>query len=162
MTMKAVRAIAIVFATALGAGFSPVAPGTCGTAAAVPLFYTLAHLPPCLYLVVLAALTAAGTWAAKITGDAWGEVDDQRIVIDEVAGYLVTMAVSRPTVHALIAGFVLFRLFDILKPWPAGWADKKVKNAFGVMLDDLFAGCYGLASMVVLGIIWPHLFPLIF
>lgn len=160
--MNPVRVIAIAIATALGAGFSPVAPGTCGTAAAVPLFWALSHLPVWLYLVTVGGLVAAGTFAAAIAGDAWREVDDQRIVIDEVAGYLVTMAVSRPTVHALVAGFVLFRLFDILKPWPAGWADKKVKNAFGVMLDDLFAGAYALAFMVVLGIISPNLFPLIF
>ena len=160
--MNLARTTAIALATALGVGFSPIAPGTCGTIVAIPLYVALSNLPLWLYLVTLAGVIAAGTWAARITGDAYGEVDHQRIVIDEVAGYLVTMALVRPTAYSLGAGFVAFRLFDILKPWPVGWADRTVKNAFGVMLDDLFAGVYGLTCMVVLGLVFPQWFQLIF
>ena len=156
--MSFARTTGIALGTALGAGFSPVAPGTCGTIVAVPLYYALSGFPLWLYLITLAGLTAAGTWAAKITGDAYGEVDHQRIVIDEVAGYLVTMTLNRPTPATMAAGFVLFRLFDIVKPWPVGWADRKVVNAFGVMLDDLLAGACALAILQVLKVALPAYF----
>jgi phosphatidylglycerophosphatase A len=141
--MNAIRSIAVAFATGLGAGLSPVAPGTCGTLLAVPLFRLLSSMPPWMYGVTLCGITALGTWSAGIAGRVWNKTDDQRIVIDEVAGYLLTMALTTPTWPHLAAGFALFRFFDILKPWPVGWADKTVKNAFGVMLDDLLAGVYG-------------------
>ena len=156
--MRVIRATGIVIGTALGAGFSPVAPGTCGTLVAIPLWWALTGLPLWLYLVALAGIFAAGTWAARVTGEAYGEIDHQRIVIDEVAGYLVTMALARPTIHALAAGFVLFRTFDIAKPWPVGWADRNVKNSLGVMLDDLLAGAYALAIMSCLRVLAPSYF----
>lgn len=152
------RAIAIAIATALGVGYAPAAPGTCGTILAVPLFVWLSPMPPWLYLVTVAGVVAMGTWAAGVAGQAFGEVDHKRIVIDEVAGYLVTMALTRPTVNAVIAGFVLFRTFDILKPWPVGWVDRKVKNAAGVMLDDILAGLYGLAVLSALKVFLPSFF----
>jgi len=145
-----VKKIAIVFATGLGAGFSPVGPGTCGTIVAIPLFLALSHFDLWLYIVTIAGLIAIGTWAAKITGDQYGEIDCQKIVIDEIAGYLITMTATNPTIWTVLAGFVLFRFFDILKPFPVGYADKNVKNAFGVMLDDILAGLYALACMKII------------
>ena len=71
-------------------------------------------------------------------------------MIDEVAGYLITMFASSPTLAGMLTGFVLFRFFDIVKPFPVDWADKKVNNAFGVMLDDILAGIYGFGVLNVL------------
>jgi phosphatidylglycerophosphatase A len=145
--MKVLEKAAVAIATGLGTGYSPYAPGTCGTLAAIPLYLALSQASPWIYMIFAAALAAAGTWAAGVAGKKWGAVDDQRIVIDEVAGFLVTMAFTKPSLVAVLVGFVLFRLFDISKPFPVSWADGKVKNAFGVMLDDLLAGLYGLAAM---------------
>jgi phosphatidylglycerophosphatase A len=148
--MSAIRKFAVLIATGLGSGFSPYAPGTCGTLVAIPLFLALSQMPWWLYAVTAAGICALGTWSARIAGDGWGETDDQRIVIDEVAGYLITMAFTKPSISTVIAGFVLFRLFDITKPFPVGYVDRNVKTAFGVMLDDILAGFYGFAAMQLL------------
>jgi phosphatidylglycerophosphatase A len=110
----------------------------------------MADLPLWLYGVIVCLVVAVGTWAASVTGSIYGEVDNQRIVIDEVAGYLITMIASRPTLTGMLTGFVLFRFFDIVKPFPVDWADQKVKNAFGVMLDDILAGAYGLGALTLI------------
>jgi phosphatidylglycerophosphatase A len=130
-------------ATALGAGLSPVAPGTMGTLVAIPLAWGLAHLGGHLaFIAGLVAVTAAGTWAAGRFCTAAGCHDDQRIVIDEVAGYFVTLLlVPRGPVELALA-FGLFRLFDIWKPPPVRQVDRVVKGGFGVMADDLAAGAY--------------------
>lgn len=147
------RALAFAIATALGAGFVPRAPGTCGTAVAVLLFWPLAGLPWWAYSLALAAITLIGIWAASEVGRASGKEDDQRIVIDEVAGYLVTMAGSAFHWPEAVAGFVLFRLFDIWKPPPVRWADERVPGSLGVMLDDLLAGIYALAALTALRLV---------
>ncbi|MFA6034003.1 MAG: phosphatidylglycerophosphatase A [Myxococcota bacterium] len=148
--MKPVQSVAITLATWFGAGFSPKAPGTCGTALAIPFYLLIAGFPWWLYAVTVVGLTAVGTWAAKITGDRYGEVDCQKIVIDEVVGYLITMSLVAPSAWTVIGGFFLFRLFDITKPFPVGYVDRNVKNAFGVMLDDILAGVYACASLYLL------------
>ncbi len=133
---------ATLVATALGAGFSPVAPGTAGTAVAVPLAWALARLPGWVFFAAIAAVTVIGTWAASAFCRATGTHDDQRIVIDEVAGYLLTLApVGKSWAHLALA-FVLFRLFDIWKPPPVRWIDDHVAGGFGVIADDLAAGVY--------------------
>lgn len=152
---KIIQMGALTIATALGVGFSPVAPGTCGTAVGLLLFWSLSDLPVWLYAAIVCLVVAVGTWAASITGKIYGEVDNQRIVIDEVAGYLITMIASRPTVTEMLIGFVLFRFFDIVKPFPVDWADQKVKNAFGVMLDDILAGVYGWGVLTLFRMLVP-------
>jgi phosphatidylglycerophosphatase A len=149
--MEPVKKIGLVLATWFGCGLSPKAPGTVGTLGAIP-FYLLvsAGQPVWLQLVTAAGIVAIGTWAAGIAGEHWREIDCQKIVIDEVAGYLLTMAFVAPTINNVIAGFLLFRLFDISKIFPVGYADRNVKNAFGVMLDDLLAGCYSAAALYLL------------
>jgi phosphatidylglycerophosphatase A len=156
--MKATQTVAVTIATALGAGYVPLAPGTCGTVVGLFLFWGLSDLPLWLYVVIVCFVVAVGTWAASVTGKMYGDVDHQRIVIDEVAGYLITMFASRPTLTVMLTGFVLFRFFDIVKPFPVGWADQKVKNAFGVMLDDILAGIYGFGALSLFQILvkmWP-------
>ena len=127
-----------------GSGLSPVAPGTMGSLLAFPLYYaiTLAHLTPFWLLMVLLAAQIAGVWVCDVTGRALGEADYGGIVWDEIAACWLILA-SIPQQWAWwLAAFVLFRLFDIWKPWPIRQADRHVKRGLGVMLDDVLAAVY--------------------
>lgn len=135
-------------ATALGAGFSPYAPGTCGTLAAVPLAYGLMGLGRAWLAGGTALLTLGGIWAAGRFCEATGCHDNQRIVIDEVAGYLLSLALVPRSAINLLAAFGLFRLLDIWKPWPIRVIDRRVGGGLGVMADDLAAGA--LAAVILL------------
>lgn len=130
-----------------GLGYIPFAPGTFGTLAGIPLFWLLAPLPPWLYAVTWFGLLAIACWAADYAGKYYGVVDDGRIVVDELVGYLVTVAFIPFTwTHALL-GFFFFRLFDIAKPPPVSWIDERMKNGVGVVLDDVMAGLYAAAAL---------------
>ncbi len=122
-------------------GFSPVAPGTVGTLGAIPLYLALSRVGPGAYVAFTAALVARGSYAAERAGRYWGVADASPIVIDEVAGYLVALALVPFSWQAVAAAFVLFRIFDVLKPWPASAFDR-VKNGFGVVMDDVAAGIW--------------------
>jgi len=125
----------------LGAGLAPRAPGTFGTLAAVPLYLVLdALLPIWAYLGVTAALFAVGVWACGRTAADLGGEDPSAVVWDEVVGFLVTMTAAPPGWPWILAGFVLFRVIDIAKPWPVGWLDRQIAGGLGIMLDDLAAG----------------------
>jgi phosphatidylglycerophosphatase A len=139
----------VLFAAFGPCGFSPFAPGTAGTLGAVPLYMALSLLPWPAYLLVTAALLLLGIVAAGRAGRYWGVVDASPIVIDEVVGYLVTMALVPFSWPAAAAGFVLFRLFDIWKPWPVSALDR-LKSGLGVMLDDVGAGVYGWVCLQLL------------
>jgi len=143
--------IALVLASNFGLGYAPVAPGTFGSLAGIPAFYLLAGLSPVGYAAVWGVLLLLGFWAAEAAGRIYGVVDDRRIVIDELLGYLVTVAWLPFTWHSALIGFVCFRLFDILKPPPVGWIDRRVKNGVGVVLDDVAAGVY--AALLLRGIL---------
>jgi phosphatidylglycerophosphatase A len=146
-----VNAVAKAIATAMGAGYSPLAPGTCGTLVTVPLAWALSGLPLWQYAVVVLAVIGIGIWAAGHADGAWGTHDSGRIVIDEVAGYLVTVAlVDRAHWAALAVGFVVFRALDILKPPPIRWLDQNLPGGFGVVIDDVAAGVLGLVILVAL------------
>jgi phosphatidylglycerophosphatase A len=127
-------------------GYAPVAPGTFGTLGAIPAYWALHHVSPPLYLLTLVALIAVASYAAARAGRYWQVADASPIVIDEVAGYLVTVALVPFSWPAAILGFVLFRIFDVLKPWPASAFDR-VKNGFGVVMDDVAAGVYAWACL---------------
>src|SRR5207244_2282972 len=132
-------------------GYSPIAPGTCGTAVAVPLAWALASLPLWQFAVVVVVITAVAIWAADRADRAWGTHDSQRIVVDEVAGYLVTMAlVPRDHWAPVVCGFIAFRFFDIVKPPPVRWLDENLPGGWGVVLDDIAAGVMGMVTMVAL------------
>jgi phosphatidylglycerophosphatase A len=148
---QTLNSLSKVIATALGAGYTPVAPGTCGTAVAVPLAFALASLPAWQFALVTLAITAVAIWASDRADRAWGTHDSGRIVIDEVAGYLATMAlVDRGHWIPLVVGFVVFRVLDIVKPPPVRWLDENLPGGWGVVLDDLAAGVIGMAVMVAL------------
>ncbi len=131
-------------------GYVPVAPGTAGTLGAIPLFWALRGLPLGLYFLTVVAFIALSTFAASIAGRYWKVVDASPIVIDEVAGYLVTMALVPWSWGTAIAGFLLFRLFDVVKPWPASYFDGRVKSGFGVVMDDVAAGVWAWAALELL------------
>jgi phosphatidylglycerophosphatase A len=144
-------------ATAGGAGFAPVAPGTAGTLVAVPLAWALAGLSLPVYAAVTAGVTLLAIACAGIADRSWGTHDSGRIVIDEVAGYLVTMAlVPRDRLLPLAAGFLLFRLLDITKPPPARWIDRRLPGGAGVVLDDVTVGVYGAALLWLGWRLVPH------
>ena len=140
------RRFVIVTATWGGTGFSPFASGTVGTAAAIPFYLLLARLPLPLYLLSTAAFTLFACWAAGQAERVFSEHDSGKIVIDEVAGYLVTMTAVPLSFRAVLVGFFMFRLFDITKPQPARWFDRSLKNGYGVVLDDVAAGGYACAA----------------
>jgi len=122
-------------------GWSPVAPGTVGTLGAIPLFWALRQLPLWAYLAGTVALFLVAVPAATRAGAHWKVADASPIVIDEVVGYLVAMAFFPWSWGTAIAGFLLFRIFDVMKPWPASALDR-VKTGLGVVLDDVAAGAY--------------------
>lgn len=136
------RRFIIVAATWFGTGFSPFASGTVGTLGAIPLYLALARLPLPLYLLSTVAFTLFACWVSGHAEQLFGEKDSGKIVIDEVAGYLVTMIAVPLSWQSVLAGFLLFRLFDIVKPQPARWFDQSLKNGYGVVLDDVAAGVY--------------------
>ncbi len=149
--------LAVAIATAFGAGHGPIAPGTWGSAAALPLFALLAALPPGLYTVLTVAVLTVGVWAADRAERVFGKKDDGRIVIDEVAGQLVTLAPLLALrgrdldpvswLAWVVTGFVVFRLLDIWKPGPARWAERSFPGGAGVVLDDVVAGLLGAVLM---------------
>jgi phosphatidylglycerophosphatase A len=135
------RAVIICIAEDAYAGRSPIAPGTAGTIVGVFLYLLLNGLPLPWYLAACSITFGIGIWAAGEAEKLLGKKDAQSIVIDEIAGYLISMAMVPSGWGAVVAGFFLFRLFDIVKPWPL----KKLQDfdgGLGVMLDDLGAGVY--------------------
>jgi phosphatidylglycerophosphatase A len=124
----------------LGSGLAPKAPGTWGTLAAVPLYLLMSPLPIGVYLAVVAALFALGIWVCGETARDLGLDDPSAIVWDEWVGLLVTLALAPDGWGWLLVGFGLFRLFDIVKPWPIRFLDRSVHGGLGIMIDDLVAG----------------------
>lgn len=137
-------------ALGFGSGLAPVAPGTFGTLAAVPLYLLLQPLPTHYYIAILVVTFLLGVWLCDVTARQLGVHDHPGIVWDEFVGYWVTMLLAPSGWIWIAAGFVLFRLFDILKPWPIRWIDQRLGGGFGIMLDDLLAGIYGLAVLQLL------------
>ena len=139
---------AALLATWFGTGFLPVVPGTCASMAALPCAALLVWLGgPTLLLAVGAALFVVGMWAADAYMAAVKIHDPAAIVIDEVVGQWVAVALLPldPVVYAL--GFVLFRVLDVVKPWPANFIDRAVTGGLGVMLDDVVAGAYAAGAL---------------
>ncbi len=133
-----------------GSGLAPVAPGTMGTLAALPLYCLLSVLPLWAYTLLVLAAFVVGVYVCGITSKRLGVPDYGGIVWDEFVGLWITLAAVPLHWKTLLAGFALFRLFDILKPWPIGWLDKKVHGGLGIMLDDALAGLYAWGLLQIL------------
>ena len=125
-----------------GSGLAPKAPGTAGTLVALLLWPMLATMPLTIYLSIVAVAAIGGFYLCGKTASDLGVHDHQGIVWDEIAGFWLAMTAVPVTWTWMVAGFVLFRLFDIWKPWPIGWLDKQVGGGVGIMLDDLVAGLF--------------------
>ncbi len=149
--MSAKIKTAFVLGTWFGSGKSPVAPGTFGSLAALPFAWGIMFSGNPLSLLGAAAVVFfIGVYSADIVMRETQTEDPGQIVIDEVVGqWLALLATPLDPIGYLLA-FLLFRLFDILKPWPACWADSKLHSAVGVMLDDVFAGLYALLCTVLI------------
>lgn len=126
----------------LGSGAAPVAPGTFGTLAAIPLYLLLLQLPLTYYLLALILAFAAGIWLCERTTRDLGVHDHGGIVWDEFVGFWITMVAAPPGGWWIVLGFVLFRLFDIVKPFPISYLDRHIKGGLGVMVDDAVAGTF--------------------
>lgn len=136
--------------TVLGLGYSPIAPGTFGALAGVILLGIFYHFNIPLSLGLLLALiiitSLVGIWSTDKVIPDWGD-DPSRVVVDELAGYLITMLFVPLNWTTILIGFALFRFFDILKPLGIRWIDQNVKGGTGVMLDDILAGIYACLAL---------------
>ena len=135
------RRLGLALATVGGAGLLPFAPGTVGSAVGVVIYLLTRSWPMSWQLGLLLAVTVAGVWAANEAAIHFSTEDPGPVVIDEVAGQLVTYVALSTGLGGVVAGFVLFRIFDIVKPWPAGRFER-LPGGIGIMADDLMAGVY--------------------
>jgi phosphatidylglycerophosphatase A len=136
------------------AGLSKRAPGTIGSMVSLFLWAPLLFwgTPWGIRIISTFLLFCLGLWAIKKSSSQFKGNDPQSIVIDEAVGMGITLSLCLPTWWNLLLAFALFRFFDVLKPWPVSWADRKIKGSLGIMLDDIFAGIY---ALIVLSI-WEH------
>jgi phosphatidylglycerophosphatase A len=140
-----------LIATWFGAGLLPLAPGTWGSLVALPFAWGIELLGGALGLVIAASvLFFAGWWAAERVTRASGVADDARVVVDEVAGLWLTLAAAPFNLPDSLLAFLLFRVFDIVKPWPVSWADRNIAGGLGVMADDILAAGYAGATLLLL------------
>jgi phosphatidylglycerophosphatase A len=140
-----VRQIIIFLATGAWSGYAPVAPGTAGSVVGLILACLVAPIwrrSPAAFLMLFVIVFIAACWIADEAEKLFGEQDSSRIVIDEVLGMIATMFLNPIGWISLAAGFALFRIFDIIKPFPAGYLDRHLHGGGGVMLDDIAAGIY--------------------
>ena len=134
-------------ALGFGSGLMPKAPGTFGTLAAVPLFLLISVLSPINYALFVILVCIVGIYLCGKTATDVGVHDHGAIVWDEFAGFFITMFMIPVSWQSILAGFILFRFFDIFKPWPISIADKKLTGGFGIMFDDVLAGVFALILM---------------
>lgn len=136
---------AFVLGTWFGSGKAPVASGTFGSFAALPFAYAIMYFGGWQYLLAASVVVYfIGVWCADVVMRETGIEDPGLIVIDEVVGQWLSLLTMPLSLTGYLIAFFFFRFFDILKPWPACWADSKLHSATGVMLDDVFAGIYAL------------------
>ena len=134
-------------ALGFGSGLAPKAPGTFGTLAAIPIFLFLTLLEPFTYFLVVALMSVAGIYICGKAAEAVNVHDHPAIVWDEFVGYFITMFMVPLSWQSVLVGFILFRFFDILKPWPISFIDKKMTGGLGIMFDDILAGAFALVIM---------------
>lgn len=136
------------FALGGGLGLAPKAPGTFGTLLGIPLLFLMPQ-NLAAYLVVVLVLFAFGVWCCHVCARELGVHDHPGIVWDEVVGYLITMVMLPRTALWVLAGFVVFRIFDIVKPWPISWVDRQVHGGLGIMLDDVLAAVFSVLLLQI-------------
>ena len=145
---KAASRVAWAIATWFGCGLVPKAPGTAGTLGAIPLYWLALHGGRVGVAAAAAIVTLVGVWAASVVARELDKKDPQLVVVDEVAGFLVTMLpVTVPSWRTVAIGFVLFRLLDVVKPWPVRRLEH-LPGGWGIVLDDVAAGALGALIMI--------------
>ncbi|MHC5225640.1 phosphatidylglycerophosphatase A family protein [Ignatzschineria sp. LJL83] len=145
-------------ASGFGSGLSPVAPGTMGTLMALPFWFLFAnYLPLWAYILIIIVSTILGIVICQKASDELGVHDHGGIVWDEFVGLWITLLFAPVSWTSAILGFLIFRFFDVLKPWPIKVADQKVSGGFGIMIDDIIAGIF---SLIVLQAILRWVLPL--
>jgi len=140
----------VFIAMGLGSGLFPWAPGTAGTLLTVPLVWFLQQQSVLIYAMVTLFVLLTGSWVCGYAAKKLQVYDHSGIVYDEVAGFLITMFMMPHGAYWLLAGFILFRFFDAVKPWPISWFDKNIHGGFGIMLDDVIAGVFSLFCLLLL------------
>jgi phosphatidylglycerophosphatase A len=133
-----------------GAGLAPKAPGTFGTLVALPIYWLIQNWSLTAYVALILVMFIAGIWLCQKASDWLKQDDASGIVWDEIVGYLVAMTLAPSGWQWMLVGFVLFRFFDILKPWPVSLADRKLHGGLGVMLDDVVAGLYAAIFLLII------------
>lgn len=136
-----------LLAFGFGSGCSPFAPGTMGTLMAVLFYLPLSLLDVSYYAIAVVIISLVGIWICDVAANDLKVHDHPGIVWDEFAGFFITMFAAPSGWLWIVVGFILFRLFDILKPWPISWLDSKVKGGFGIMIDDIIAGIFAWACL---------------
>lgn len=131
-----------LFAFGFGSGLAPKAPGTFGTLAAVPIYWLIQDLSVPLYVLWLLITFALGVYWCHRSSRALGVHDHGGIVWDEMVGYWLTLFLAPAGWVWMVVGFILFRFFDVLKPWPISWLDRHVEGGLGIMVDDVLAAVY--------------------
>jgi len=138
-----------------GSGLAPKAPGTFGTLAAIPIYLLMQNLPLISYISLTIMAFIIGIWICQQSAD-WLQKDDPSAVVwDEVVGFLITMIAAPEGWQWIVLGFVFFRFFDILKPWPINLADKAIHGGLGIMVDDVIAGLFALVCVQWVYLVLP-------
>lgn len=150
------RRFIMILATACCAGKVPYAPGTAGTVVGLILYFLIGGLSAPVYLVTVIAFIFLAAWVSTGAQEIFGVQDPSEIVIDEVVGFLVTMAFHKYDFSLALGGFVLFRIFDIVKPYPIKWIERRFLSGWGVVLDDVAAGIYANAALWFFGLMIPN------
>jgi phosphatidylglycerophosphatase A len=140
----------LFLAFGFGSGLAKKAPGTFGTLSAIPVYGLLAQANMFVYGLLTMIVTIAGVWICGMAADKLGEHDFGGIVWDEIAGFLITMWLVPFSWQTIIAGFILFRFFDILKPWPIKWLDQHIQGGLGIMVDDVVAAIFAGSILLLL------------
>jgi phosphatidylglycerophosphatase A len=142
--------LALVVATAGGAGYAPFAPGTFGSAVGVLIYWLTRHWPLAWQVALMVAVILAGTWASSVAARHFQREDPGQVVIDEVAGQLVTLVATGAGGLGTLIGFLAFRAFDIVKPWPVNRLER-LPGGTGIMADDVMAGVYSNIVLQIAG-----------
>lgn len=143
------RRLGVFIATAGGAGYSPIAPGTAGSAVGILIYFLTRHWPAAWQVGLLIGISLVGVWACNEAAAHFGRKDPGHAVIDEVAGQLLTILLLGVGIPGAVLGFLIFRLLDIIKPWPARQFEA-LPGGLGIMADDLMAAAYGWLLMRLL------------
>lgn len=141
-------------ATGFGSGLVPFAPGTAGTLVGILIYLSLSRLSWTLYLVFVVTITFLACYVSREVEKIFEEKDPPRVVIDEIIGFQWSMFLITPTVLHVFAGFILFRFFDILKVFPAGYFQRSLPGGWGIVMDDVVAGMYSNIALLLLIKFW--------